>query len=120
MKIIRQPGTGLSLSYGFVVFKKKEDADLAISGENGTTWHDKVIRVSVARPGKRDSQYCKILVSNLMTSITQNQLSTLFEQVRQSHKQSTPFLSFFSLFLSNLSFSLFLSLSFFLPLFLSF
>ncbi len=54
---------------------------MAIATENGTAWLDKIIRVSVARPGKKDVKYCKILISNVSTTLTQEDLISIFRKV---------------------------------------
>jgi RNA recognition motif-containing protein len=71
---------GESLSYGFVHYKSVEDAQAAIAVENSSEWDGKMIRVSVARP-KKDTRYCKIIISKIAPSVTQEELKNMFSQV---------------------------------------
>jgi len=49
-KIITDAGTGRSKGFGFVEMASDDDGDKAISGLNGTTFMDRALNVSEARP----------------------------------------------------------------------
>lgn len=50
IKIITDPATGRSKGFGFVEMTNDEEADKAISSLNGTTFMDRALNISEARP----------------------------------------------------------------------
>ncbi|XP_025110594.1 ELAV-like protein 3 isoform X2 [Pomacea canaliculata] len=72
--------TGQSLGYGFVNYKRPEDADKAINTLNGLRLQNKTIKVSYARPSSESIKGANLYISGLPKSMTQQDLEKLFSQ----------------------------------------
>jgi ELAV like protein 2/3/4 len=79
-KLIRDKTTGQSLGYGFVNYKRIEDADKAIHSLNGLRLQNKTIKVSVARPSSESIKGANLYISGLPKSMTQLDLEHLFNK----------------------------------------
>ncbi|XP_070196064.1 ELAV-like protein 1 isoform X3 [Littorina saxatilis] len=85
-KLIRDKPTdptvlaGQSLGYGFVNYKRIEDADKAINTLNGLRLQNKTIKVSHARPSSESIKGANLYISGLPKSMTQLDLENLFSQ----------------------------------------
>ncbi|XP_076463284.1 ELAV-like protein 1 isoform X3 [Babylonia areolata] len=79
-KLIRDKPTGQSLGYGFVNYKRQEDADKAIHTLNGLRLQNKTIKVSLARPSSESIKGANLYISGLPKSLTQLDLENLFSQ----------------------------------------
>ncbi|XP_025110595.1 ELAV-like protein 3 isoform X3 [Pomacea canaliculata] len=79
-KLIRDKPTGQSLGYGFVNYKRPEDADKAINTLNGLRLQNKTIKVSLARPSSESIKGANLYISGLPKSMTQLDLESLFSQ----------------------------------------
>ncbi|CAG5119509.1 unnamed protein product [Candidula unifasciata] len=77
-KLIRDKPTGQSLGYGFVNYKRIEDAEKAINTLNGLRLQNKTIKVSYARPSSESIKGANLYVSGLPKSMTQQDLEKLF------------------------------------------
>ena len=64
-KVVRDKLTRKSLGFGFVKFKKEEDAKEAIAAKNGFVIGHKKLKVAYARPSCEEIKNCKIYVTNL-------------------------------------------------------
>ncbi|KAK3787324.1 hypothetical protein RRG08_056043 [Elysia crispata] len=80
-KLIRDKPTGQSLGYGFVNYKRPEDAEKAISTLNGLRLQNKTIKVSLARPSSESIKGANLYISGLSKSMTQLDLEALFSQI---------------------------------------
>lgn len=79
-KLIRDKPTGQSLGYGFVNYKRAEDAEKAINTLNGLRLQNKTIKVSYARPSSESIKGANLYISGLPKSMTQQDLEKLFSQ----------------------------------------
>ncbi|BFZ16891.1 hypothetical protein BsWGS_19936 [Bradybaena similaris] len=77
-KLIRDKPTGQSLGYGFVNYKRAEDAEKAINTLNGLRLQNKTIKVSYARPSSESIKGANLYVSGLPKSMAQKDLEKLF------------------------------------------
>jgi len=77
-KLIRDKPTGQSLGYGFVNYKRAEDAEKAINTLNGLRLQNKTIKVSFARPSSESIKGANLYVSGLPKSLAQQDLEKLF------------------------------------------
>ncbi|XP_041359060.1 ELAV-like protein 1-B isoform X5 [Gigantopelta aegis] len=77
-KLIRDKPTGQSLGYGFVNYKRADDADKAINTLNGLRLQNKTIKVSLARPSSETIKGANLYISGLPKSLTQLDLEKLF------------------------------------------
>jgi len=80
-KLIRDKPTGQSLGYGFVNYKRAEDAEKAINTLNGLRLQNKTIKVSLARPSSESIKGANLYISGLPKSMTQLDLEALFSQI---------------------------------------
>ncbi|GFS23707.1 hypothetical protein ElyMa_006985100 [Elysia marginata] len=80
-KLIRDKPTGQSLGYGFVNYKRPEDAEKAINTLNGLRLQNKTIKVSLARPSSESIKGANLYISGLSKSMTQLDLEALFSQI---------------------------------------
>ena len=64
-KVVRDKLTKKSLGFGFVKFRKEEDAKEAIAAKNGFVIGHKKLKVAYARPSCEEIKNCKIYVTNL-------------------------------------------------------
>jgi len=71
-------GTGQSLGYGFVNYKRPEDAQKAIQSLNGLRLQNKTIKVSNARPSSESIKGANLYICGLPKSMTQLDLEMLF------------------------------------------
>ncbi|XP_041359055.1 ELAV-like protein 1-B isoform X1 [Gigantopelta aegis] len=67
-----------SLGYGFVNYKRADDADKAINTLNGLRLQNKTIKVSLARPSSETIKGANLYISGLPKSLTQLDLEKLF------------------------------------------
>ncbi|XP_059174960.1 ELAV-like protein 1 isoform X6 [Physella acuta] len=72
------PSPGQSLGYGFVNYKRPEDAEKAINTLNGLRLQNKTIKVSYARPSSETIKGANLYVSGLPKSMAQQDLEKLF------------------------------------------
>ncbi|XP_046327879.1 ELAV-like protein 1 isoform X2 [Haliotis cracherodii] len=83
-KLIRDKPTvspsGQSLGYGFVNYKRIEDAEKAINTLNGLRLQNKTIKVSYARPSSESIKGANLYICGLPKSMTQQDLEKLFSQ----------------------------------------
>lgn len=79
-KLIRDKPTGQSLGYGFVNYKRPEDASKAVGTLNGLRLQNKTIKVSFARPSSESIKGANLYISGLPKSMTQLDLENLFSQ----------------------------------------
>jgi ELAV like protein 2/3/4 len=79
-KLIRDKATGQSLSYGFVNYKRAEDAARAVHCLNGLRLQNKTIKVSIARPSSETIKGANLYISGLPKSMTQLDLEHLFNK----------------------------------------
>ncbi len=56
-KVIKDPGTGRSKGFGFVEMASQEEADQAIEKLNDSLVEGRKIKVSIARPKEKRSNY---------------------------------------------------------------
>ncbi|KAK9498563.1 hypothetical protein O3M35_003167 [Rhynocoris fuscipes] len=77
-KLCRDKDTGISLGYGFVNYRKPEDAESAIKTFNGMKILNKTIKVSYARPSSEAIKGANLYVSGLPPNITLNELEEMF------------------------------------------
>ncbi|XP_067931936.1 ELAV-like protein 1 [Watersipora subatra] len=80
-KLIRDKQTGQSLGYGFVNYKRQEDAAKAIQSLNQLRLKTKIIKVSLARPSSESIKGANLYVSGIPKTMTQLDLETLFSSV---------------------------------------
>lgn len=71
-------GSGQSLGYGFVNYKRQEDAAKAITSLNGLRLQNKTIKVSVARPSSESIKGANLYISGLPKNMAQQDLETMF------------------------------------------
>lgn len=79
-KLIRDKTTGQSLGYGFVNYKRIEDAAKAIHSLNGLRLQNKTIKVSIARPSSESIKGANLYISGLPKSMTQLDLEHSFNK----------------------------------------
>lgn len=77
-KLVRDKATGQSLGYGFVNFNRTEDAEKAVKTMNGLRLQNKTIKVSFARPSSESIKFSNLYISNLPSTMTQQELENLF------------------------------------------
>lgn len=77
-KLVRDKSTGQSLGYGFVNFLRMDDAEKAVQTMNGLRLQNKTIKVSFARPSSESIKFSNLYVSNLPSSMSQQELENLF------------------------------------------
>ncbi|KAI0236652.1 ELAV-like protein 2 [Lamellibrachia satsuma] len=77
-KLIRDKTTGQSLGFGFVNYKRTEDAEKAINSLNGLRLQNKTIKVSVARPSSESIKGANLYISGLPKNITQQDIENMF------------------------------------------
>jgi len=77
-KLMRDKVTGQSLGYGFVNFRRSEDAEEAINTLNGLSIQNKTIKVSYARPSSDAIKGANLYVSGLPRNMTQEELESMF------------------------------------------
>jgi RNA recognition motif-containing protein len=81
-KVVRDKKTGLSKSFGFVLFDSEENATEAIRCMNGTTFMSKQIKVSLAEPSDgHDRGKCKLYITGIPTSYSREDVHELFSKV---------------------------------------
>lgn len=69
---------GQSLGYGFVNFRRAQDAEQAITVFNGLRLQNKTIKVSYARPSSESIKGANLYVSGLPKTMTQEELEAIF------------------------------------------
>mmetsp|Transcript_7219 Transcript_7219/g.7579 ORF Transcript_7219/g.7579 Transcript_7219/m.7579 type:complete len:538 (-) Transcript_7219:934-2547(-) len=79
-KVICSKNTAESLTYGFVMFEKEEDANKALNDVNGLSVCGKQLKVSVARPRNFGGKGCKLHISRLPSHYTWEMVNNLFSQ----------------------------------------
>ncbi|XP_050399964.1 ELAV-like protein 1 isoform X2 [Patella vulgata] len=77
-KLIRDKPTGQSLGYGFVNYKRIDDAEKAINTLNGLRLQNKTIKVSFARPSSETIKGANLYICGLPKSMTQRDLEQAF------------------------------------------
>merc|ERR1711971_1533687 len=77
-KLIRDKVTGQSLGYGFVNYRRQEDAAKAIQTLNGLRLQNKTIKVSFARPSSEAIKGANLYVSGLPKHMAQPDLERMF------------------------------------------
>ena len=81
-KVVRDRFTKRSVGYGFINYKNRASALLAIEGRNGYRCNQhKILKVSFARRQCDDILNCKLHICNIPQHITKEQCHALFEQV---------------------------------------
>ncbi|BES94549.1 unnamed protein product [Nesidiocoris tenuis] len=76
--LVMNKNTGESLAYGFVNYKRREDAEQAISTLNGLKLGPKVIKVSHARPSSEEIKGANLYIAGLPKNMPLQQLESLF------------------------------------------
>uniref|UniRef100_A0A0A9WFA6 ELAV-like protein 2 n=2 Tax=Lygus hesperus TaxID=30085 RepID=A0A0A9WFA6_LYGHE len=76
--LVMNKNTGESLAYGFVNYRKKEDAEKAINNLNGLKLGPKVIKVSHARPSSDEIKGANLYIAGLPKNMPLQQLEALF------------------------------------------
>mmetsp|Transcript_21631 Transcript_21631/g.31485 ORF Transcript_21631/g.31485 Transcript_21631/m.31485 type:complete len:339 (+) Transcript_21631:86-1102(+) len=76
--VAKSKSSGASLSYGFVTFSQKDEAEAAIAALNGMKMGSKSIKVSFAKPKLGDIQNRKLFVRCLPLSYTEDKITDLF------------------------------------------
>jgi ELAV like protein 2/3/4 len=69
---------GQSLGYGFVNYRRTQDAEQAVNVLNGLRLQNKVIKVSFARPSSESIKGANLYISGLPKTITQEELEDIF------------------------------------------
>jgi len=69
-----------SVGYGFVKYKREEDAMFAIENMNGYETEGKNLKVSIARPAIQEIRNCKLYITNLPREWTETEVIDLFKQ----------------------------------------
>lgn len=69
---------GQSLGYGFVNYRRCQDAEQAVNVLNGLRLQNKVIKVSFARPSSESIKGANLYISGLPKTITQEELEEIF------------------------------------------
>lgn len=69
---------GQSLGYGFVNFRRAQDAEQAITVFNGLRLQNKTIKVSYARPSSESIKGANLYVSGLPKTMSQDELESIF------------------------------------------
>lgn len=69
---------GQSLGYGFVNYRRTQDAEQAVNVLNGLRLQNKVIKVSFARPSSESIKGANLYISGLPKTITQEELEEIF------------------------------------------
>lgn len=69
---------GQSLGYGFVNYRRTQDAEQAVNVLNGLRLQNKVIKVSFARPSSEGIKGANLYISGLPKTITQDELEEIF------------------------------------------
>lgn len=69
---------GQSLGYGFVNYRRPQDAEQAVNVLNGLRLQNKVIKVSFARPSSESIKGANLYISGLPKTITQEELEEIF------------------------------------------
>lgn len=69
---------GQSLGYGFVNYRRHQDAEQAVNVLNGLRLQNKVIKVSFARPSSEGIKGANLYISGLPKTITQEELEEIF------------------------------------------
>lgn len=77
-KLIRDKTTGQSLGYGFINYKRPDEARKAIGAFNGLRLQNKTIKVSFARPSSENIKGANLYVSGLPKTMTQQDVDRLF------------------------------------------
>jgi RNA recognition motif-containing protein len=88
--VVRDRYTNRSIGYGFVRFSAAMEAEHAIREANGSEVLSKRIKVSYARPASDDIRHCKILLSNIPSSYSDDDCRQLCSQVRQCFAITMP------------------------------
>jgi ELAV like protein 2/3/4 len=70
---------GQSLGYGFVNYRRTQDAEQAVNVLNGLRLQNKVIKVSFARPSSESIKGANLYISGLPKTITQEELEEIFK-----------------------------------------
>ncbi|XP_076439897.1 ELAV-like protein 1 isoform X1 [Babylonia areolata] len=78
--VTMRSGLRQSLGYGFVNYKRPEDANKAVATLNGLRLQNKTIKVSFARPSSESIKGANLYISGLPKSMTQLDLENLFSQ----------------------------------------
>lgn len=76
--LVMNKNTGESLAYGFVNYRKKEDAEKAIANLNGLKLGPKVIKVSHARPSSDEIKGANLYIAGLPKNMPLHQLENVF------------------------------------------
>jgi hypothetical protein len=84
-KVICSKTTNESLTYGFVMFEREEDATRAVQELNGFYIFGKQLKVSIARPRDGGGKGCKLHVSKLPAHFTWEMVNSLFAQVNLTY-----------------------------------
>ncbi|CRK97270.1 CLUMA_CG010666, isoform A [Clunio marinus] len=69
---------GQSLGYGFVNYRRTQDAEQAVNVLNGLRLQNKTIKVSFARPSSESIKGANLYISGLPKTITQEELEEIF------------------------------------------
>jgi len=80
VKLCKNKETKLSLGYGFVKYKREEDAMKAVQQLNGRTIQNKRIKVSFARPSSDIIKNTNLYVSGLPKSFVNDDIKKFFGQ----------------------------------------
>jgi RNA recognition motif-containing protein len=80
VKLCKNKETKLSLGYGFVKYKKEEDAMKAVQQLNGRTIQNKRIKVSFARPSSDIIKNTNLYASGLPKSFVNDDIKKFFGQ----------------------------------------
>lgn len=70
---------GQSLGYGFVNYRRTQDAEQAVNVLNGLRLQNKTIKVSFARPSSETIKGANLYISGLPKTITQEELEEIFK-----------------------------------------
>jgi len=81
VRVIRDRVSKKSLGYGFVKFTSEEAAKIAIGTINGFVIGKKSIKVSYARPASEDIKNCKVYVTHLPKSYSEQSIREFFAEV---------------------------------------
>lgn len=79
-KIVKDRVTGKSLGYGFVKYYQHDHAEKAVNTLNGLRLHNKIIKVSYARPSSESIKMANLYVAGLPTNMSQKEMEALFSR----------------------------------------
>mmetsp|Transcript_20695 Transcript_20695/g.29729 ORF Transcript_20695/g.29729 Transcript_20695/m.29729 type:complete len:367 (+) Transcript_20695:205-1305(+) len=80
-KVVREKASGKSACYGFVLFKNEASAAEALTAKNGMVIKSKTLKVSIARPRKKnDISNSKLYITGLPASYATADVEELFSK----------------------------------------